>query len=183
MTETKTKPLAKVEQKAAERARTQARRPFDSLRRDVERLLDDFDRSYLRSPFRRSIFDIEPFLRREFSWGASPAVDIIEKDDAYEITAEVPGMDAKNIELKVSSTGLTIEGEKQEQKEEKRKDYYLQERRFGAFERHFALPRGVDTNKMHARFDKGVLTIALPKTSEARKAEKKIEVKANANAA
>jgi HSP20 family protein len=168
----------KVEQKAAERPRLLARRPFDNLRRDVERLFDDFDRSYLRSPFRRSIFDIEPFLRREFSWGAAPAVDIFEKEDSYEITAEVPGIDAKNIELEISSSGLTIKGEKRERKEEKKKDDYLQERRFGAFERRFALPQGVDTDKIEARFDKGVLTITLPKTSEARRAEKKVEVKA-----
>ncbi len=177
MAETKIKPPVKSPQQAPERSHALARRPFDSLRRDVERLLDDFDRSYLRSPFRRSIFDIEPFLRRELSWGAAPAVDIAERDDAYEITAEVPGMDAKNIELKVSSTGLTIKGEKHEQKAEKKKDYYLQERRFGAFERHFALPSGVATDKIEARFDKGVLTVTLPKTAEARQAEKKIEVR------
>jgi HSP20 family protein len=60
------------------------------------------------------------------------AVDIVEKDNAYEVTAELPGMDEKNIEVKLDNGGLTIKGEKQEEKEEKRKGYHLQERRFGS---------------------------------------------------
>jgi HSP20 family protein len=73
---------------------------------------------------------------------------------------------------------LTIKGEKQEQKEEKKKDYFLSERRYGSFERSFRLPDGVDANKIAATIKKGVLTVTLPKTAEAQKPEKKIEVKA-----
>ena len=72
---------------------------------------------------------------------------------------------------------LTIKGEKKEEKEEKQKDYYLSERRYGSFQRSFALPEGVDTDKIEANFAKGVLTVKLPKTAEAQKAEKKITVK------
>ncbi|MGC2944367.1 Hsp20/alpha crystallin family protein [Burkholderia ambifaria] len=74
--------------------------------------------------------------------------------------------------------GLSIRGEKQEEKEEQHKDYYVHERRFGSFGRYFRMPDGVDRNKIEASFQKGVLTVTLPKTQEARKAGKKIEVKA-----
>ncbi len=87
-------------------------------------------------------------------------------------------MDEKNIEVKVANGGLMIKGEKREDKEEKEKDYYLKERRFGSFERFFRIPEGIDTGKIEANFKKGVLTVTLPKTTEAQKAEKKIEIKA-----
>jgi len=106
-----------------------------------------------------------------------PAVDVIESENAYEVTAELPGMDEKNIEVKVANGFLTIKGEKQEEKEEKKKDYYLQERSFGSFERSFGLPEGVDADKIQASFKKGVLTVMLPKKPEAQKPAKKIEVK------
>ncbi len=105
-------------------------------------------------------------------------VDIIEGDKAYEVTAELPGMDEKDIEVKIADGGLTIKGEKQEQKEEKEKNYYLSERRYGSFERYFRIPEGVDTDKIEASFKKGVLTVNLPKKPEAQKPVKKIEVKA-----
>ena len=80
--------------------------------------------------------------------------------------------------MKLVNGGLTIKGEKQEEKEEKKKDYYLHERRFGSFERCFAVPEGVESDKIEASFKKGVLTVTLPKKPEAQKPEKKIEVKA-----
>ena len=111
-------------------------------------------------------------------WSASPAVDVVEKPTAYEITAELPGIDEKNIELKLANSNLTIRGEKQEEKEEKKKDYYLRERHFGSFERSFGVPEGVDADRIEASFKKGVLTVTLPKKPEAQNAEKKIQVKA-----
>ena len=178
MAEGATKLPIKTEEKAVEPASAlQAWRPFESLRRDFDRLFDEFDRGFLNWPLRRSLLAVEPFFRREATWGAVPAVDVAEHDKAYEITAELPGMDEKNIEVKVANGGLTIKGEKREEKEEKEKDYYLKERRFGSFERFFRLPEGVDTNKIEANFKKGVLTVTLPKTAEAQKAEQKIEVK------
>jgi HSP20 family protein len=179
MAEAATKLPVKTEEKTSERAPAlPGRRPFETLRREVDRLFDDFDRGFWRLPLPRSVFDIEPFWRRESIWGTVPAVDIVEKDNAYEVTAELPGMDEKNIEVKVVNGGLRIKGEKREEKEEKRKDYYLHERHFGSFERCFAVPEGVDTDKIEASFKKGVLTVTLPKKPEARKPEKKIEVKA-----
>jgi HSP20 family protein len=148
--------------------------PFERMRREMDRLFDEFD---WRSHFRRSVFDVEPLWRRELSWAATPAVDIVEQDKTYEVTAELPGMDEKNIEVKVANGMLTIKGEKKEEKEEKRKDYYHSERRYGSFERRFQIPEGVDTGKIDASFKKGVLTVMLPKSPEVQATEKKIVVK------
>ncbi len=152
--------------------------PFESLRREIDRLFDDFDGGFFRSPFRRSLFDLAPFAGREMAWPAVPAVDFTDTEKAYEVTAELPGIDEKNIEVKVANGVLTIKGEKQEEKEEKKKDYYLRERNFGSFERAFQVPEGVDADKIEASFKKGVLTVTLPKKPEAQKAAKKIDVKA-----
>jgi HSP20 family protein len=168
-----TKLPVKTEEEAAE-----SWLPLESLRRKIDRVFDDFDRDSWTSPFRQSAFDIGPFWRRQLSWAPAPAVDIVEGDKAYEISAELPGMDEKSIEVKLTNEGLTIKGEKHEEKEEKKKDFYLQERRFGSFERSFRLPEGVDTEKVEANFKKGVLTVTLPKTPAAQQAEKKIAVKA-----
>jgi len=153
-------------------------RPFESLRREVDRLFEDFGGGIWRSPFGRSFFDIEPVWRAQSAMAAMPAVDVTETDKTYEITAELPGMDEKNIEVKVADGVLTIEGEKEEEKEKKEKDYYLSERSFGSFQRSFKVPNGVDTDKIDATFKNGVLKVILPKSAEAQKAEKKITVKA-----
>ena len=180
MAEAATKLPVKTEEKKVEQRAPalQAWRPFESLRREVDRLFEDFDRGSWLSPLRRSVFDFEPLWGRELKSAAAPAVDIVEKDNAYEVTAELPGMDEKNIEVKLDNGGLTIKGEKREEKQEKRKGYHLQERRFGSFERYFAVPEGVDTDKIDASFKKGVLTVTLPKRPEAQKPAKKIDVKA-----
>ena len=150
--------------------------PFEGLRDEIDRLFDDFGRG-MWQPFRRSLFPMAPSFRSQVNWPTMPAVDVVENEKAYEITAELPGMDEKNIEVKVANGFLTIKGEKQEEKEEKKKDYYLQERSFGSFERSFGLPEGVDADKIQASFKKGVLTVMLPKKPEAQKPAKKIEVK------
>jgi HSP20 family protein len=155
-------------------------RPFASLRREIDHLFENFDRDFWGFPWRRSAFDVEPLWRRELTFAANPAVDITESDKFYEITAELPGLDEKDIEVKLANGGLTIKGERQEDKEQKQKDYYLRERYFGSFERYFRVPEGVDPNKIEATFKKGVLTVTLPKSPEAQKTEKKIEVKAAA---
>jgi HSP20 family protein len=155
---------------------TTAWHPFESFRQEIDRLFDDFGLGF-RWPFRRSLFAAEPLFRRELTWPKMPAVDVVESEKAYEITADLPGMDEKNIEVKVADGVLTIKGEKQEEKEEKKKDYYLQERSFGSFQRSFELPDSVDPDKIEASFKKGVLTVTLPKKPEAQKPAKKIEVK------
>jgi HSP20 family protein len=171
-----TKVPVKTEKSAA--SMPQALRPFESLRREVDRLFEDFAGGIWRSPVGRSFFDIEPAWRTQSVMSAMPAVDVTETDKAYEINAELPGMDEKNIEVKVADDVMTIKGEKREEKEEKNKDYYLSERSFGSFQRSFQVPNGVDTDKIEASFKNGVLTVTLPKSTEAQKAEKKITVKA-----
>lgn len=147
--------------------------PFEKLRRDVDRLFGALDGGL----FNRPAFDMAPFWGRE-NWDIAPAVNISETDKAYEITAELPGMDEKNVDVSVANGALTIKGEKREEKEENNKGYHLQERSFGSFERRFQVPEGVDADKIEATFKKGVLTVALPKTVEAQRAAKKIAIKA-----
>ena len=151
--------------------------PFESLRHEIDRLFDDFGRGFWR-PFGRSLFAAGPLLRREVTLPKMPSVDVVESEKGYELTAELPGMDEKDIEVKVVNDTLTIKGEKQEEKEEKKKDYYLRERSFGSFERSFGIPEGVDGDKIEASFKKGVLTVMLPKKLEAQKPAKKIGIKA-----
>ena len=148
-----------------------------SFRHEINRLFDRFDGGF-RFPSMRRLFDVEPFWRSETAFEFSaPAVDMTEDDKAYKITAELPGLDEKNIEVSLSGDQLTLKGEKQQEKEEKNKNYYLSERSYGSFRRSFQLPAGVDQNKIGATFAKGVLTVTLPKTEEAQKQQKKIEVK------
>jgi HSP20 family protein len=130
-----------------------------------------------RSSFGRTVFDAEPLWRGEVSWGKAPAVDIVDKEKAYEITAELPGMDESNIDVNVSGDILKVKREKRDEKEEKKKGCYLSERRYGSFQRSFGVPDGVDTDKAEANYKNGVLTVTLPKRPEAQKSEKKIAIK------
>jgi HSP20 family protein len=165
----------KPEEKAGRSVATAEAWPFAGLRREIDRLFDDFAWGPGRSPFRRPPFDTEPLWRGEMAWGKAPAVDIADTAKAYEITAELPGIDEKNVEVKFSDGTLTIKGEKKDEKEEKAKDYY--ERRYGSFQRSFNVPDGVDAEKIEAAFKNGILTVTLPKTPETQKKEKRIEIK------
>ena len=117
-------------------------------------------------------------LRGSFSF-STPAIDMSEDEKAYKISAELPGIDAKDIDVSVSGDMLVLKGEKRQEKEEKDKNYHFSERAYGSFQRAFELPSSVDRNKVAADFSKGVLTITLPKTAEAQKPAKKIEVKSS----
>jgi len=150
--------------------------PVEQLRAEVDRLLSDFLRGYWHIPFRRSAVDVEPILRGAVSLGATPAVDIVVKDDAYNLTAELPGVDEKQVELKFSEGTLTIEGKKDEEPEDAKQDHFVSERHYGDFHRTFRVPDAVDAEKIEAHFGKGVLTVTLPKTIESRRMQKKIEV-------
>ena len=150
--------------------------PLSNLRQEVDRLFEDFDWRVSRSPFRRPVFDLETFRRH--ASGLPTAVDLVERGAAYEVTAELPGMDEKDVKVEVQNGTLRIAGEKREEKTEERKDYYLRERHFGAFERSFMLPEDVDAAKIEASFRKGVLTVRLPRRPEAQAEARKIDVKA-----
>jgi HSP20 family protein len=152
---------------------------WQSFRQEMARALEDFWRGRPSFPSLARAFEAEPFWARPLIPTAlTPAVDFAEDDKAFRITAELPGMTDKDIDISLSGDMLTIKGEKREEKEEKAENYYVSERRFGSFQRSFTLPDGVDRDKVEAVCDKGVLTLTLPKTAEAVKQQKKIEVKA-----
>lgn len=151
--------------------------PFDTLRREIDRLFDRMQEPSWRLPFNQPSW-LDFSWPREAGISIAPAVDVIEKEKEFEIVAELPGLDEKNIEVKLSNGTLMIKGEKKEEKEERNKDYYVSERRFGSFSRSFQVPSSVDASKIDAHFSKGVLTVTLPKSAEAMKSEKTIEVKA-----
>lgn len=154
-----------------------ARDPWSSFRSEMDRLFDRFSGALGMFSPRRAL-DAEPAFRQESAFGfAAPVVDVAEDDAAYRITAELPGLEPKDIDLSISGDTLVLRGEKREEKEQKDKNYYMSERSYGSFRRAFALPEGIDRDRIAAELAKGVLTITLPKTEEARKPTRKIEVK------
>ena len=152
--------------------------PFEVLRNQVDRLFHDFQTGFLQAPLFRPIPDMEAFWRRDLGFNVSPAIDIVEKEKAFELTAELPGLDVKDIDIQLANGTLTIKGEKQEQKEEKTKDRYVSERRYGSFRRSLQVPGSVDGGKIEASYKGGVLTVTMPKSPDAQNNEKKIPVTA-----
>ena len=142
--------------------------PLSQLHREVDRVFSDFMTDWpLTGPI--SLMD------RRFGTFV-PDVDITETDKEFRVTAELPGMDEKDLNVSFVEGLLTIKGEKREEHEEQRGDSYRSERRFGAFERTIPLPSGVNPDKAKASFKKGVLSITLPKTEEARSNKKIIAI-------
>jgi len=137
---------------------------FMSLQREIDRLFDDFTRGF--PTFGNGKADL------------LPSMDVTETDKQIEITAELPGLEEKDVQINVADNLLTIRGEKQAEKEEKDKDYRLIERSYGSFERTLELPAGVNTDAIQASIAKGVLKVTVPKPAPAQ--SKKIEVKAAA---
>jgi len=101
-----------------------------------------------------------------------PRLDVTENVKTFTVTAELPSISEKEIDLSIFGDTLTIKGEKKEEKEDTNKNYHHSERFYGSFMRSVPRPRHVDTDKMTASFKKGVLTIALPKTAAAVDAKK-----------
>lgn len=105
-----------------------------------------------------------------------PAVDIYEDAEAVQLKAELPGMEMKEIEVKVANNTLEIRGEKKIEQEEKKENYHRIERVFGRFARSFRLPNTVAQDKIKAKYDRGVLTIHLPKREETKPKNITVEV-------
>ena len=116
---------------------------------------------------------------RSFIEEWSPLMDILETKDKLIVKAELPGLEAKDVNVSVSGDLLTIKGEKEkeEEEEEKGEHYHCVERRYGSFQRSFRLPASVKGDKVEATFDKGVLKVTLPKVEEAKKKEIEVKVK------
>lgn len=118
------------------------------------------------------VFDLMNDMLREpfapFRVGAFPALDVQETDDEVVVTAELPGLSSKDVELNVQSGRLVLRGEKRQESEDKGDNYHRVERSYGAFHRAVDLPAAVKQDKAKARFKDGVLTVRLPKDEEAR---------------
>ncbi|WP_142850456.1 Hsp20/alpha crystallin family protein [Telmatospirillum sp. J64-1] len=150
--------------------------PLSGLRNEMDRLFDNF----LVSPFGRRMFDFEPLRQTGISLTAlgeiTPHVDVKETDKAFEITAEMPGIDPKDLDVSFADGVLTIKGEKRSEKESEQANYHLSERSYGRFERSFRLPETVDTDKIDASCDNGLLLIEIPKKAQPEKQARRIEV-------
>jgi HSP20 family protein len=139
--------------------------PFTTLQRQIDSLFDDFSRGF-------------PALRNWAGADLTPTIDVSETDKEIEITAELPGLEEKDVQVNVADNVLTIKGEKKAETEQKDKNYRLVERSYGAFSRTLALPEGVNTDAIKAKIAKGLLTVTIPKPAPAQ--VKKIDVKAAA---
>ena len=114
---------------------------------------------------------------RTFAETWSPSVDISETKDDFVVKAELPGLEAKDVNVSISGDILTVKGEKKAEEEEKDEHYHRIERYSGSFQRVFHLPSGVKADKVKATFDKGVLKVTLPKVEEAKKKEIEVKIK------
>jgi HSP20 family protein len=134
-----------------------------SLRREMDDLWNQF-------------FTEFPVLKRhEGEW--APSVDISENKESFIVQAELPGVEQKDVNVTISGNMLTVKGEKKKEEEKKDEHHHSVERYYGSFQRSFQLPANVQTDKIEATFDKGVLKVTLPKTEEAKKKEIEIKVK------
>jgi HSP20 family protein len=105
----------------------------------------------------------------------APAFDISENEKEYVITAELPGIDIKDVDITLSEGVLSVKGEKKHEKEDKGEDYHRIERRYGSFHRSFRMPGSIETDKVDANYKDGILKLTLPKAEGSQ--TKKIEVK------
>jgi len=139
--------------------------PFFALHREMNRMFDNFFQDFDLSPADGGL-GVSAFI---------PAVDVRENEKEVIVKAELPGMEEKDIEVSLADNGLTITGEKKEEKEENGKGYVRREARYGSFRRIIPLPEGLNQEKVEAAFKKGVLTVTIPRLEEAK--ARKIAVK------
>jgi len=135
--------------------------PLMSMQKEMDRLLQDFGRKWPAA----SSFE-----------GGFPAIDIHETETGLELTAELPGVAEKDVEVALSGTTLTIKGEKSAGKTVSEKDRHVSERSYGSFRRVMTLPFEPELDQVAAEMDNGVLTLVLPKPASATEVAKKIEV-------
>lgn len=188
MTKAKKKVTKKTTKKAVKKTKAKSKaatpvpafepqimRPLMSLRDQIDDMFDRYFQDWPRWPRIGQVWDIEPGFRLK-GFGRTPSVDLSETDKGYEVTAELPGLDEQDLDVNVTDDILTITGEKKEEREEKKKDYYVQERRYGKFSRSLRLPQDADADKIRARFDKGVLSLEIPKAGAPKKKRRKVSV-------
>ena len=112
---------------------------------------------------------------QNFDW--TPRVNVEEKEEAFEITAELPGMKKDDLDIEVQDDVLTIKGEKKFEKDEKEANYHICERSYGTFQRSFTLPENVKTDDIEAEYKDGILKLVLPKVEPVKPKEIKVKVK------
>jgi len=137
--------------------------PFRAMRREMENALRTFDQN---SP-------------ADIGAGA-PAISVAETKDAYEVTAELPGVDEKDIKVSLDQNQLVISGEKKAESTKEEKDWHVQERSYGSFYRSMSLPFEPEDGAVNAHFDKGVLHLTIKKPAKAIKTTKTIDIKTGA---
>lgn len=106
----------------------------------------------------------------------APLVDIYEREGNIELKAELPGIDPKDVDVRVENNVLTLRGERKVDREVKRESYHRVERAYGSFSRSFTLPTVVDTEKIKAEYRDGVLHLTLPKKEEAKPRQISIKI-------
>jgi HSP20 family protein len=154
-------------------------RPFAPYTAPVFSGFDDIDSRMSRFIDRALTTPFDNMLAEPIGW--LPAMDISESAGEVVLTAELPGMDLKDIDVTLENGLLTIRGEKIEERNEgEEKKFHLYERTFGSFERSFVLPTTADGSKVSAKFREGVLKVHVPKAVSAKAAGRKIEIKAGA---
>jgi HSP20 family protein len=129
--------------------------PAEPFRR-MEQMMDALWRGW---PSRLALDTTEPILR--------PAMDVIENDTNLTLRMDLPGVRPDDVHVEVENNTLTINGEISETREEKDQRYHYRERRYGKFQRSLNLPNTLDTNKVEANFENGVLNVAIPKLPQA----------------
>ena len=147
--------------------RREEEHPFFSLQKEMNQLFDHFQRN----------FDMPDFAFGDNSFGDfNPRIDMKDSDKEITVTAELPGIEEKDVQLKVNGDVLIISGEKRSEKEEDVKGHYKMERIYGSFSRSLLLPQEVDLDKCTATFKNGVLNVVLPKTKVSERTSKTIPV-------
>lgn len=140
--------------------------PFTGLQKEIDRVFHDFAQGMTDLP---SVWKSQGFV---------PRIDVVDEKEGLKITAELPGIEAKDVECSLQEGALTIKGEKtvERKEEDKKTGHFLAERAYGSFYRTIPLPYDVDRDKTSAAFENGVLTIRLPKAASAKSAERKIAI-------
>lgn len=146
-----------------------SRDPFGDFRKEFDRLFEDFfTGKAARLP--------ETGLAKLPSGVLQPSIDIKETDKAITLTAELPGLSDKDVDVSVREGVLRLKGEKKMEETRDEEDVHVMERRYGSFQRSVNLPDRVDADAISAAFDKGVLTVTMPKKAEAGSSARKIPV-------
>lgn len=145
---------------------------LSDLHREVNRVFENF-----WNGFDMPSFGVPSLRENGNGLARDVRIDASEDSTAYHVTAELPGMSEKDIEVTFADNTLTISGEKKEEKEVQEENYHRRERSFGSFRRSFSLPIEVDEEKISAAFKDGVMTIDLPKSTSAQKKARKIIIK------